>query len=152
MMRKLKWYLPIACAVFLLDRLTKILAQRMTGSVTLIEGVLGLRYAQNTGMAFSLLSGQSWLLGILSAALLAAGWLLLRRHPLGPVSCTAAMLILGGALGNAVDRLLAGYVVDMIDILLFPFAVFNVADMCLVIGVGIMILSLLLCPKEWNDA
>lgn len=62
------------------------------------------------------------------------------------------MLILGGALGNAVDRLLAGYVVDMIDILLFPFAVFNVADMCLVIGVGIMILSLLLCPKEWNDA
>lgn len=73
MMRKLKWYLPIACAVFLLDRLTKILAQRMTGPVTLIEGVLGLRYAQNTGMAFSLLSGQPWLLGILSAALLAAG-------------------------------------------------------------------------------
>jgi len=152
MMRKLKWYMPIAALVFLLDRLTKALAIRMTGPVTLIDGVLGLQYVENTGMAFSLLSGRPWLLGVLSVIVILTGFLLLRRQPMGPVSKTGAMLMLGGALGNAADRFLTGYVVDMIEIRLFRFAIFNVADTFLVTGVCLMIISLLFCPKEWNDA
>lgn len=88
-------------------------------------GMLGLRYAENTGMAFSMLSGQGWLLGALSGALILLAWLFLRRYTLGKVAGTAVMLMLGGAVGNMLDRFFTGYVVDMFEILLFRFRHFQ---------------------------
>ena len=102
-------------------------------------------------MAFSLFSGQAWLLGIVSAVCIAAGWLLLRKYRLGPVSRCAAMLMLGGAAGNMLDRFFRGYVVDMFEVLFVRFAVFNVADAALTVGAAVMAVSLLLCPKEWSE-
>jgi signal peptidase II len=75
-MRKFYW---IAALTVIVDQATKWACTRLTGSVTLIPGVLALTYAENTGMAFSMLSGHSWLLGIVSAVCILAGWMVMRR-------------------------------------------------------------------------
>ena len=146
----MKRYLWIAAAVVAADQLVKALARRLTAPAALIPGVIGLRYSENTGMAFSLLSRHTWLLALLSAALIAAGWLILRRYRLGRLSRVAAMLMLGGAVGNLIDRAFVGHVVDMFEVLLFRFAIFNVADMALTVGCGLLAATLLFCPKDWS--
>lgn len=148
MIRKYGW---IALITLVTDQAVKQLARSLTGPVTLIPGVLAFTYAENTGMAFSLLSGRSWLLGLLSAAVILIGWLILRRYHLGTMAGVAAMLILGGAVGNMIDRLLTGYVVDMFEVLLFRFAIFNVADAALTIGCLLMAISLLFRPDDWSE-
>lgn len=147
-MRRFGW---IALVVLGLDQLSKLAARQLTGPITLIPGVVGLRYAENTGMAFSLFSGRSWLLGLLSAALILLGFIVLRRYRLGRVAGIAAMLMLGGAVGNMLDRLFTGYVVDMIEVLFIDFAIFNVADAALTVGCGLMAWSLLLIPTDWSE-
>lgn len=144
-----KWYWLAALTVAL-DQLTKWLCSGLTAPVTLVPGVLGLRYAENTGMAFSLFSGRPWLLGIISGVCILLGWRVLRRFRLGRLSRAAAMLMLGGALGNMIDRLLRGYVIDMFEVLLFDFAVFNVADAALTIGAALMAGALLFCDEDWR--
>ena len=146
-MRKRVW---IALAVLALDQATKRLALSLTEAVTLIPGVLGLRLTFNTGVAFSLFSGLPWLTVGLSAAVLVFGGLLLRRYRLGALSGTAAMLILGGAVSNLLSRVIEGRVTDMIEVLLFRFAIFNLADTALTVGCGLMIVSLLFRPQEWE--
>ena len=148
MIRKYGW---IALTVLLADQAVKQLARTLNGSLVMIPGVLAFTYAQNTGMAFSLFSGQSWLMGVFSGAAILLGWLMLRRYHLGTLPCIAAMLMLGGAVGNMIDRLLRGYVVDMFEVLLFRFAIFNVADAALTIGCVLMAASLLMRPDDWRE-
>ena len=148
----LKRYGWIAALALVLDQLTKLWAQGLGDArLVLIPGVVGLRYAENTGMAFSLLSGQPWLLGVLSAVLIALGALALRRYRLGPLPSVAAMLMLGGAAGNMLDRLLRGYVVDMVETLFIQFPIFNLADACLTVGCVLMAWSLICRPKDWSE-
>ena len=147
-MKKWSW---LAAVVVIADQLVKWLSSSLRTEVTLIPGVLRFTYAENTGMAFSLFSGQSWLLGVVSVAAVVVGWLVLRGFRLGPVSRCAAMLMLGGAVGNMIDRFAQGYVVDMLEVLFVRFAVFNVADAALTVGAGLMTVSLLLCPEDWQD-
>ena len=146
-MRKMWWIAP---AVVIADQLVKALSLRLTERVTLIPGVLALTCTENTGMAFSLFSGRAWLLGVVSAVCILLGWLVLRRYMLGRWSRIGAMLMLGGALGNMIDRFLRGYVVDMFETLFVQFAIFNVADAALTVGTALMALSLILCPEEWR--
>lgn len=147
-MRKFYW---IAVLTVIVDQIVKWGCLSLTGSVALIPKVLALTYAENTGMAFSLFSGRAWLLGVVSALCILAGWLVLRRYKLGRLSRIAAMLMLGGAVGNMLDRFFRGYVVDMFEVLFVEFAIFNVADAALTIGTALMALSLLLFPKEWQE-
>lgn len=146
----MKRHLWIAAAVVIVDQLMKALARGLTGPVTLIPGVIGLQYSENTGMAFSLLNRHTWLLTLLSAAIIVLGWLVLRRYTLGWLSKIAAMLMLGGAAGNLIDRLFVGYVVDMFEVLLFRFAIFNVADVALTVGAALLAVTLLFFPKDWS--
>jgi len=139
-MRRFGW---IALAVLGLDQLTKLAARQLGEAIPLIPGVLGLRYAENTGMAFSLFSGRPWLLGILSGVLIVLGFAVLGRYRLGNTACIAAMLMLGGAAGNMIDRLVRGFVPDMIETLFMNFPVFNVADSCLTVGCVLVMISLL---------
>ena len=148
----LKRYGWIAALALVLDQLTKLWAQGLGyARLVLIPGVVGLRYAENTGMAFSLLSGRPWLLGVLSAALIVLGALALRRYRLGALPSVAAMLMLGGAAGNMLDRLLRGYVVDMVETLFIQFPIFNLADACLTVGCVLMAWSLIFRPKDWSE-
>ena len=141
------WPWVIAAAVLAADRITKILAPGIPreGQV-LIPGVLGLRYAENRGIAFSLLSGRPWLLGLLSLALIAGAFVFLRKKTLHPLSLAGLMMMLGGAAGNMFDRFVLGYVPDMVEVLFVDFAVFNVADACLCAGCALVIIRLL-CEK-----
>ena len=147
-MRKYYW---IAVLTVIADQLVKWACLSLEGSVTLIPHVLALTYAENTGMAFSLFSGRAWLLGVVSAVCILTGWLVLRRYRLGVLSRVAAMLMLGGAVGNMLDRFFRGYVVDMFEVLFMEFAIFNVADAALTVGTVLMAVSLLLRPNEWQE-
>jgi signal peptidase II len=133
----------VAAGVVTLDQVTKYLAVRhLTPDVpvTLIDGWLQLRLIRNSGAAFSLGTGMTWLLTIIATVVSVVIVRVARR--LGSVAWAVALgLMLGGALGNLTDRLLRapgfgrGHVVDFIEYLKFPFMdfpVFNVADSCVV--------------------
>ena len=147
--RPLSPFWGIAAAVVVLDRVSKMLAPRISPEgVPLIPGVIGLRYAENTGAAFSLLSGQPWILGIVSLVIIAGAFLALRGKKIRPLARTGLMMMLGGAVGNMIDRFFAGFVTDMIEFLFVRFAVFNVADVFLCVGCGLTALALLLPERE----
>ena len=134
----------LAAAVLAADRITKILAADLPPEgIPLIPGVIALRYTQNTGAAFSMLSGYPWLLGLVSLIVIVGAFLVLRGRKIRPLIMTGLMMMLGGAVGNMLDRFITGYVPDMIEPLFVQFAVFNVADMFLCIGCGLVALGLL---------
>ena len=100
-----------------------------------LPGVVELTRVHNYGAAWSSLSGKTVLLiAVTAVMMIAVAVLLLRRvvrHPLGVAAC---LLILGGGIGNIIDRIRLGYVVDMFDLLLFSYPVFNLADCFVVVG------------------
>lgn len=128
-----------------LDRVSKAVVARsiLPGeSVPVWQGVFHLTHVRNPGAAFGLLPGWDGLLVVLPAAVaLAAVWLvpaLVGQHPVAPL---AVGLIVGGALGNLVDRVTTGLVTDFLDFRVWP--VFNLADTFIVAGAGLLLLSLL---------
>ncbi|MCH5348127.1 MAG: signal peptidase II [Oscillospiraceae bacterium] len=105
--------------------------------------VLGLRYCENTGAAFSSFRGEKWFLIILVSVML-IGMLIFTikykyKHPFFLVS---SVMVISGGLGNLIDRIRQGYVVDYLDVKLFNFAVFNFADICVVLGAIFMLIWL----------
>ena len=104
-------------------------------STPFIPGVMQLTRLHNYGAAWSSLSGKTVLLIAVTAVLLIGVTVLLVKrivhHPLGMFSC---ILILGGGIGNMIDRVVHGYVVDMFDLLLFSYPIFNLADCFVVVG------------------
>ncbi len=141
----------------LLDQLVKYLVKTnipLGNSVPFLPGILRLAHIHNTGAAFSMLSGARWFFVILTVAFVVFGmWVLLTgrlRHPLGKWSWA---LVLAGAIGNLIDRCLYGYVVDMFEVQFIHFAIFNVADIFVVVG-GILfcIYYLFLHDRKKEDA
>lgn len=132
-----------AALIVAADQFTKYLTVSnipLGGKVPVISWLFQLTYIQNTGMAFSMLEGGRWFflvvtiiaLGLIVAAI-AKKWV---NHPTGLWALAA---IAGGAVGNLIDRMRLGYVVDMIEVTFMEFAVFNVADCFVVCG------AILLC-------
>lgn len=118
------------------DRISKAICRqylRPIGSVPVVKGVFHLTYVENTGAAFGMLQGNTWFL-ILTSALVSAtvAYLIWKAKPGNRYAKLSLALILGGALGNLVDRVLLGYVVDFLDFRIWP--VFNIADSCVVVG------------------
>lgn len=151
--RTLMIFYLIACAIIIAaDQLTKLLAVHFLAPITtlpLIPKVFHLTYVENTGAAFSLLAGRSVFLILLTAVLIAALIaLLIRQHKTRtarPLNFALTMVI-GGALGNLLDRLHYGYVVDFFDCRIIGFAVFNVADCFVVVGCVLVVASILRAP------
>jgi signal peptidase II len=106
------------------------------GRIVLIPGLLNLRYAENTGAAFSMLSNATWLLALLSIVLVAAMFYVLNKTKKynSRLLRLALLFIIGGAIGNMIDRIFLGFVRDMIEFTFVNFAVFNVADSFVCIG------------------
>ena len=136
----------ITVVVFVLDRITKVwVEQTLAGRppIDVIPGVFQIRYTQNPGGAFGLFGGLPWL--FLAATAIAAVAIVLASRNLSVRSAAVGLgLILGGALGNLTDRVargpgLSGSVVDFLDFQIWP--VFNVADMGIVIGAGLVLLA-----------
>ena len=145
-------YAVLALLLVLLDQGVKYLVLTkipLGGHVPFLPHLLELTYVQNTGAAFSILESHTWLLALVSlvmSALLA--WALFKplfRHPLGRFFLA---LVLAGAVGNLIDRAFRGFVVDMFNVLFMRFAVFNVADICVVVGgIGLALYYILLADK-----
>lgn len=121
-----------------LDQLVKFFVKTnipLGGHEPFIPHILGLTHIHNEGAAFSMLSGARWFFVVLTVAFVIFGmWLLLTNkfpHWMGKWSL---VLVIGGALGNLIDRALYGYVVDMFETLFMNFAIFNVADIFVVVG------------------
>lgn len=131
-------YVILTLVLVALDQLVKYLVLQnipLGGHVPFIPYIVELTYVQNTGAAFSIFSEHTWMLAlislVMSVVLALAIWKNFFRHPLGKVTLT---LLLAGAVGNLIDRAFRGFVVDMFNVLFMNFAVFNVADICVVVG------------------
>jgi len=131
---------------YVLDRLTKLLAERHLAGrppVPLIPHVVQLRYATNSGGAFSILTGQPWVFFTASAAVCIA--IVIASPRIRSVAAAVGLgMILGGALGNLTDRIargpgISGTVVDFIDFHIWP--VFNLADSAIVLGALVVALA-----------
>ena len=150
-------YAILAAALVAVDQIVKYLVMTripLGEHVPFIPHILDLTYVTNTGAAFSIFSGHTWALAlvslVMSVVLALALWKGLFKHPLGKLTLT---LLLAGAVGNFIDRAFRGFVVDMFNVLFMRFAVFNVADICVVVGgvaAGLYYLFLMdkLEPKE----
>ncbi|MCL2397653.1 MAG: signal peptidase II [Defluviitaleaceae bacterium] len=146
-MKILKTYiLPTAFVALLvaIDQFTKYLAVTHLRPITefvLIDGVFSLRYAENSGMAFGLFQDGRWVFVVLTVAVLSGVVWFYAALPKTRYHNTVRFFLLmfiGGALGNFVDRLLQGYVVDFFFFSLINFPIFNMADIFLVVAVVAM--------------
>lgn len=142
----------LSLAVLVLDQWTKWMIEiHLPQSVSqpVIDGLLNLTHVQNTGVAFGLFArhganGGSWLLVVLGVVALAAVILYFRfAPPTARLLLTSLALIVGGALGNLIDRLSSGAVTDFVDIYVgtYHWPAFNVADSAITIGICLMILD-----------
>ena len=119
-------------------------ALQPVGAMPFIPHVVELRFVLNQGMAFSLLSGkQLFLIIATSAALLAVAYVLFFRSRGKYLQQAALILVLGGGIGNLIDRIATGVVVDYINVLFMNFAIFNFADICVCVGVGLLMVWVL---------
>ena len=133
------WYALLLAACIAGDQLLKYWVVRhleIGQSAAFLPGLVRLTRLHNTGAAWGSFSGSTALLTAVTAVLLVAvAWLVLKkviRHPLG---LCAAMLVLGGGIGNMIDRIYRGYVVDMFDLEFMDYPIFNLADCFVVVGV-----------------
>jgi signal peptidase II len=144
------YWLWVSAAVMLADQVTKQLIVRHLGytDVWPLLPFFNLTHLHNTGAAFSILSGAPRLFFITLGVAVSIGILWwLRQNPRGQTLFAASLaLILGGALGNVIDRATRGFVVDFLDFYWGPhhFPAFNVADMAITAGAGLMILDMVL--------
>ena len=151
------YYALFAAAIVAADQLTKYLTVAsipLYADVPFIPNLLQLTYVQNTGAAFSSFEGQQWLFALIFAAF--TGMIIWEffknsmKFTTFEWWCIAA--IYGGGLGNMIDRVRLGYVVDMIETTFVEFPVFNVADCFITCGCILMMTHLFLFHKEfWKD-
>ena len=150
-------YILFAAAIAAADQIVKYLTVTnlaLYETVDFLPGVLQLTYVRNTGAAFSSFEGQQWLFALIF--LLFTGLILLEyfKKPLGFTVferwCIAA--IYGGGLGNMIDRVRLGYVVDMFETVFMDFPVFNLADCFITCGCAALMVHLVFFNKNfWKD-
>ena len=134
------------------DQITKHLAVtylKPLGTIPIIEGVFSLTYVENHGAAFGILQNQRWFLVILPIIIVAAVVFYLKSHRQDSLLRRISLaLILGGALGNLIDRMFPGYVIDMLQATFIEFPVFNVADSAVVCGTILLAFQILFLDKS----
>ncbi|MEH2300644.1 signal peptidase II [Nostoc sp.] len=134
-----------AFIAFFLDQITKywvVQTFRLGQTLPLLPGIFHFTYVTNTGAAFSLLSGKvEWLRWLSLGVSLVLIALALFSPMLNLWDQLGYGLILGGAMGNGIDRFVLGYVVDFLDFRLINFAVFNVADSFISIGIVCLLIA-----------
>ena len=155
----MQYFLMVLCVagITVADQLTKYLVVQNIGlhtQVPVIDGLFHLTYVQNTGAAFSSFQGQKWLFALVFLLFTAAVvWEFSKKRM--PFSCFERWCIatvFAGGLGNMIDRVRLGYVVDMIAVDFMDFPVFNVADCFITCGCIALMISLVFVNKNfWKD-
>ena len=138
--------LLLSAVLALVDQLLKLLVKAELapiGELPLLDGVLHLTYVENRGMAFGMMQGQKWLLIWVTALVLLvliAGIIMGKIRK--PATLFTTAVIIGGGIGNLIDRVYRGYVIDYIDFRIINFAVFNFADICVTCGTAVLLVIL----------
>ena len=146
-----------AAGIVAVDQYTKFLTVAniaLHQDVPFIPGFLGFTYVQNTGAAFSSFEGQMWLFAVIFIAFTVGIVYEYVKKPMGfnTFEHWCLVAILGGGLGNMIDRVRLGYVVDMIRLEFINFPIFNVADCFITCGCIMMMISLILFNKAfWKE-
>lgn len=126
------------------DQLSKYLIEQniaLYESIPVIDKVLNFTYIRNEGAVFGILQDMRWLLISLTAIILVVCLgLVIKKAFKSRMMNWAIMIILAGGIGNMIDRIFRGYVVDFIDVQFVDFYIFNIADCCVVVGVVLIFL------------
>ena len=149
-------WIAVIVAVLLvgLDQVTKYLALmqlKPVGSVTFVEGFMDFTFVENRGVAFGMFSGQKWFILLLTGIIVAVMIYYFVRLPHSRQYQWvrgAMVLVLAGAVGNMIDRIFRGYVVDFFEFTFFDWPVFYVADIYVVVGVILLAILILFVIKE----
>ena len=145
----------IAALIVIADFLTKFYIKTniaLGGVFFSVPRLVDFTYVQNRGAAFSMFSGRVSVLSVVSIAFCIAVvvyWVM--KRPKHPLLCTALSMMFAGALGNAIDRVFYGYVVDFIAVRFISFPVFNIADMAITIGAALVIIYVILFDKDTKN-
>lgn len=137
------YYAAVFLATVLLDRVTKQLVLKYIAQgeiVPCVPGVFHLTYLENKGAAFGMLANNRWIFMVFSVVAMAAMvWYVIKENPRSAWVKTSLALLLGGGIGNMIDRVFRGSVTDFIDFEFVRFYVFNVADACVTVGCAILV-------------
>ncbi len=149
--------IPVVIFVVLaaIDQITKYITLvnlKPIGNINIIDGFFSLTYVENKGAAFGMLEGGKWLfvaLTVIVCAVCAVYYLRLKREKRLFIVRAAIVLICSGAVGNMIDRLFRGFVVDMLNFYIFgyDFPVFNFADICVCTGAFLLIVGIMFFDK-----
>jgi signal peptidase II len=149
-------YYGIAVLIVALDQLTKWLVLKnmeLGERIVLADPYFAWLSHRNRGAAWGMLEGQMWLFAVITIVVIAGILYYFHKYAKGkPLFQVSLMLLLGGAIGNFIDRLVRGEVVDFVDILIpvinYDFPIFNVADAALTVGVVLMIIVIFIDEKQ----
>lgn len=146
--------IAIGLLLAVLDQVIKYLVSadlKPMGSVTVIDNILNFTYVENRGVAFGMFSGMRWVFIALTALLICAIIIyMFKRKPQSKLFYVCVALIIGGGIGNLIDRIFYGYVIDYISLSFFS-PVCNFADYCITIGTVLLVIYVLFFSKEFNE-
>lgn len=118
-----------------------------------LPNIMSLTYLRNYGAAYSILQNQQWLFTIVTLVVMSVlTWYFVKNIKGSLLTLFSLSLMIAGGLGNFIDRLRLGYVVDMFHLDFINFPVFNVADICLTVGVGILFICLMKEEKNGSKS
>jgi len=144
----------VAAMLIIVDQITKYVALiklKPIGNTTLIKGFMDFTFVENRGAAFGILNGKTWLLLLLAIVICIILIIIIKKLPHTKeyrYLKATLVLILAGAIGNMIDRVVRGYVVDFFEFTFFKFPVFNMADIYVVVGTISMAIIVLFVIKD----
>ena len=150
----MKKILPIITMSLLIDQLVKIIVvnnMKLFDSIDIINNFFSVTYVRNTGAAWSILSGNVFFLILISIiALVVIYMYFIKNKKLTKLENISYGLLIGGILGNLTDRIIHGYVIDFLDfkIINYDFPIFNIADICIVVSIILIGVTLLVGDKN----
>lgn len=145
-------WLIISVLIVIADQVVKYLVSTCLGvgeTAFSVLNIFDVTYVQNKGAAFSVLTGKTVLLSVVSVAfcvVVIVFWI--KKKPTHPLLCTSLSMLLAGAVGNGIDRIFRGYVIDYINLTFMNFPVFNIADIGVTVGAALFILYIILFDRE----
>ena len=114
--------------------------------------IVNLTYTENQGAAFSIMSGKQWFtVGFASAALIIFAVYIIKNYRNSRPAMIFSDMVISGGIGNLIDRVRIGYVVDYIELKIFKFAIFNFADICVTVGVFLLMIYILFFFSRGTD-
>ncbi|MCM1371220.1 MAG: signal peptidase II [Clostridium sp.] len=152
----MKKTLTLSLVIILVDQIIKLIITNTISiyqNIDIIKNLLSLTYVQNKGAAFSILNGNTIFLILISIFALVFIYIyLIKGKSLNKVEIILYSLLIGGILGNLIDRIFRGFVIDYISVNIFgyKFPIFNFADICIVISVIVLVIFEFIGEKKCN--